>query len=195
MVGGQWESPLIFFFKIYRLAPFIHMFFHDIFQTHLQVHRKCRAIYCQITVHLGKPYYCNINNIFKMILNISRSIICRTRSLCTSSLRCGQIFTIQDRKDFDTKVLKSQDYVVVDFYANWCGPCKQLAPKLENIIGKISDVHLAKINVDDLDELASEHQVTTIPAVFGFKDGKVIGKFVGNKETDEIKEFVGKLRE
>lgn len=84
---------------------------------------------------------------------------------------------------------------MVDFYADWCGPCRLLAPKLETRIGREKSVHLAKINVDNLDELAAQHEVTTIPHVVGYKNGKAIEKFIGNKDNDVIDEFIKKLNE
>lgn len=115
------------------------------------------------------------------------------RSISTSSKCLGQIFNIQDAKDFEEKVIKSKDPVIVDFYADWCGPCRLLAPKLETRIGQEKRVHLAKINVDNLDELAAQHQVSTIPHVVGYKDGKQVDQFIGNKDNDIIDEFVKKF--
>lgn len=118
-----------------------------------------------------------------------------TRLLSTSVRRFGEIFTVQDAKDFETKVKNSKDPVIVDFYADWCGPCRLLAPKLETAIGTEPKIHLAKINVDELDQLASEHQVKTIPHVVGYKNGKIVDTFIGNKDTDLVNEFIAKLKE
>lgn len=125
----------------------------------------------------------------KLIFNNSVS----RRLISTSPGRLGQIFNIQDAKDFESKVIKSKDPVIVDFYADWCGPCRLLAPKLETRIGQEKNVHLAKVNVDNLDELAAQHQVSTIPHVVAYKDGKQVDKFIGNKDNDIIDEFVKKF--
>lgn len=117
------------------------------------------------------------------------------RAFSTSASRLGQIFNIQDVDDFKTRVRESKDPVVVDFYADWCGPCRLLAPKLESRIGKEKNIHLAKVNVDNVDELSEEFGVKTIPHVISIKNGKVLDKFIGNKDNDIIDEFVEKLKE
>lgn len=117
------------------------------------------------------------------------------RCLSTTSTRFAKIFNIQDAKDFETKVLNSKETIVVDFYADWCGPCRLLAPKLESRIGQEKDIHLAKINVDNLDQLAAKYEVSTIPHVVAFKNGKAIDKFVGNKDSDVIDEFIKKIND
>lgn len=119
----------------------------------------------------------------------------QARHFATSSRRFGEIFNIQDVKDFETKVLNCKDRVVVDFYADWCGPCRMLAPKLETRIGMEKNIHLAKVNIDNLDELAAKYQVSTIPHVVGIKGGKEVNKFIGNKDSDIIDEFIKKLNE
>lgn len=129
------------------------------------------------------------------MLSVNQTTQLLRRTLFTSSARLGQIFNIQDAQDFEEKVVKSADPVIVDFYADWCGPCRLLAPKLETKIGAEKNIHLAKINVDNLDDLAAKYQVSTIPHVIGYKNGKVIDKFIGNKDNDIIDEFVNKLKE
>lgn len=124
---------------------------------------------------------------------IANNLARQVRTLATSSRRLGQIFTVQDNEDFETKVVKSEQTVVVDFYADWCGPCRLLAPKLETRIAKEEKIHMAKVNVDKLDELAAKHQVKTIPHVVAYKNGKVMDKFIGNKDDDVIDEFINKL--
>lgn len=74
---------------------------------------------------------------------------------------------------------------------SWCGPCKQLTPRLETIIGgQSTKVDLAKVDVDELEQLAAEYQVQTIPAIFAIKNGKIIDQFVGRRDDDELKSFI-----
>ncbi|MDC0498824.1 thioredoxin [Alphaproteobacteria bacterium] len=93
--------------------------------------------------------------------------------------------------DFETKVLEesSNRLVVVDFWAPWCGPCKQLTPILEKVISSSPDkVVLAKINIDENQQIAAQLRIQSIPAVFAFKDKQPIDAFQGViKETEVIK--------
>ncbi|KAK7080974.1 thioredoxin 2 [Halocaridina rubra] len=103
-------------------------------------------------------------------------------------------FNVQDEDDFTDRVLKSTTPVVVDFHAQWCGPCKLLGPRLENIIGGKGDkVHLAKVDIDEVSDLALEYDVSAVPSVLAIKDGKVIDKFVGLQEESRIEAFVNRL--
>lgn len=86
------------------------------------------------------------------------------------------------RDEFNKEVLGSKEPVIVDFYADWCGPCRMLAPTMDEI-GK--DHKVFKVNVDDEGDLAMEYGIMSIPCVIAFKDGKEINRSIGlvDKET------------
>ena len=84
----------------------------------------------------------------------------------------------------------SKEVVVVDFYANWCGPCKMLKPILEEV--STEGITVYSVNVDENKELAQQFQISSIPAVILFKDGKQVDSFVGLKEKEDIIELVKK---
>ena len=97
--------------------------------------------------------------------------------------------------DFETKVLEesSKRLVVVDFWAPWCGPCKQLTPILEKIISSSPDkVVLAKINIDENQQIAAQLRIQSIPAVFAFKDKQPVDAFQGVIPETEIIKFLEK---
>jgi len=97
--------------------------------------------------------------------------------------------------DFETKVLEesSNRLVVVDFWAPWCGPCKQLTPILEKVISSSPDkIVLAKINIDENQQIAAQLRIQSIPAVFAFKDKQPVNAFQGVVPETEILKFLEK---
>ena len=97
--------------------------------------------------------------------------------------------------DFETKVLEQSlnKLVVVDFWAPWCGPCKQLTPILEKVISSSPDkVVLAKINIDENQQIAAQLRIQSIPAVFAFKDKQPVNAFQGVIPETAIIEFLEK---
>jgi putative thioredoxin len=101
-----------------------------------------------------------------------------------------------DTASFMVDVIESSkdQAVIVDFWAPWCGPCKQLGPALEKAVKDARGaVRLVKINVDENQELAQQMRIQSIPAVYAFKDGRPVDGFVGALPESQIKQFVGKL--
>ena len=100
-----------------------------------------------------------------------------------------------NQNDFMSEVIESSKdiLVVVDFWAPWWGPCKELGPKIEKIIGENSDkIKLVKLNIDENQELAMQMQIKSIPIVYAFKDGQPINAFQGNQPESEIIKFLEK---
>lgn len=83
------------------------------------------------------------------------------------------------KDDFNSVVLESNKTVLVDFWATWCGPCRMIAPALEEIAAERSDIKVCKINVDEEQELAMQFGVSSIPTILVFKNGQVTKKSVG----------------
>ena len=83
-------------------------------------------------------------------------------------------------------ISENDNFKIVDFYADWCGPCKLLGPTLEDIDNTMSNVDILPINVGTDRDLAVEMGVRNVPSVFIYKNGKQINKFVGNKSKEEI---------
>ncbi len=97
------------------------------------------------------------------------------------------------KENFEKEVLKSEVPVVVDFWAAWCGPCKALAPRLEEADSQLNfEVKIAKINIDEEEELAAQFRVMSIPTLLLFKNGTPVEKSVGLVSTEELLEFAKK---
>ena len=89
-------------------------------------------------------------------------------------------------ENFENEVLKSEKPVLVDFWASWCGPCRELGPVVDALGEELTDVKVVKINVDEEQELAKKYKVFSIPTLVVIKDGQPVNKSVGVKSREEI---------
>ncbi len=96
------------------------------------------------------------------------------------------------KNDFEMEVLNSDKKVLVDFWAPWCNPCKMMLPVLEQLSKEVGDeIKIAKINIDNDPELASNFGVMSIPTFMVFEKGQMIKSTVGMQSLDKLKEMLG----
>ncbi len=105
-------------------------------------------------------------------------------------MSAGKVVNVSDA-DFESSVIGNGKPVVVDFWAEWCQPCKMLAPTIEEIAGEYEDkILVGKLNVDDNPSTATKFGIRGIPTLLFFKDGKVVQQLVGVKTKSEIKKVI-----
>uniref|UniRef100_A0A914X213 Thioredoxin domain-containing protein n=1 Tax=Plectus sambesii TaxID=2011161 RepID=A0A914X213_9BILA len=106
----------------------------------------------------------------------------------------GPVFSVQSQEEFDKLVIKSDKPVIVDFHAEWCGPCKALGPRLESMVAsKKGSVLLAKVDIDSCADLAIHYGVQVVPTVIAFKNGQSKEKFVGMQDDRMLDGFISRL--
>jgi thioredoxin 1 len=92
---------------------------------------------------------------------------------------------------FESEVLKAAGPVVVDFWAEWCGPCKQIAPVLEELSGSLgSKVKIVKLNVDESPSIASKYGIQSIPTLMIFKNGQMTSRQVGSAPKQKLEQWI-----
>ena len=114
----------------------------------------------------------------------------------TNGAAAADLIKTSDTKNFVADVIEASrtQPVIVDFWAPWCGPCKQLGPALEKVVKAASGkVKMVKINVDENQQLAGQMRVQSIPAVFAFVNGQPVDGFMGALPESQIKQFVDRL--
>ena len=95
-------------------------------------------------------------------------------------------------QNFEEEVLQAEQPVLVDFYADWCGPCKMMAPVVEKIAEEIGDkAKICKLNVDDAQSIAAQYGVMSIPTFIVFKQGEPVNKTVGVQSEEALKNMLG----
>lgn len=90
------------------------------------------------------------------------------------------------KENFTDEVINSDKPVLLDFWASWCGPCRMVAPVLDEIAAERTDIKVGKVNVDEEDELAARFGVMSIPTLVVIKGGKITGQAVGARPKEQI---------
>jgi thioredoxin 1 len=112
----------------------------------------------------------------------------------TVGMGCGEAEAANivhvNKEDELNKILKKEKTVLVDFYADWCGPCVKLAPELEALAKEDPKLKIVKVNVDKAKELAKIYDISSIPALIVFKDGKKTNSSLGFQEKDKLKALI-----
>ncbi len=94
------------------------------------------------------------------------------------------------RSNFEEEVSRSEKPVLLDFWAEWCGPCRMLAPVVAEIAEEHPDLTVGKVNVDEEPELAQAFGISSIPTLVALRDGKVVGQSVGVRPKEQILELL-----
>ncbi len=89
-------------------------------------------------------------------------------------------------QNFEEEVIKSEKTVLIDFYADWCGPCKMLSPIIDEIAEENSEIKVVKVNVDDSQDLAMKYQVMSIPTLVVIKNGEEVNRSVGLIDKSQV---------
>ena len=95
-----------------------------------------------------------------------------------------------NKNNFQKEVLESDRTVLLDFWASWCGPCKSIAPIIDEIAAENSQIKVCKVNIDEEEELATQFHIMSVPTILVVKDGKVVNQSVGLKPKNLILEML-----
>lgn len=100
--------------------------------------------------------------------------------------------TVITNDNYENEVIKSEKTVLLDFWAEWCGPCRMLSPTVDEIAQERGDIKVGKINVDDEPELAERFGIMSIPTLVIVKDGEIVEQSVGVRPKEDIIEMIEK---
>ena len=95
-------------------------------------------------------------------------------------------------KEFPVEVFQAREPVLIDFYADWCGPCKMLSPIIDEVAQENDDIKVVKVNVDESSDIALEYKVMSIPTLVVIKNGQEVARSIGVIDKSEIKNMLAK---
>ena len=95
---------------------------------------------------------------------------------------------VKSQEEFD-QILKNNENVLVDFWAQWCGPCKMLAPALDRLQEEVHNILIVKVNINEVQDVPAKYGVRSIPTLLKFKNGLVDSQKIGNRSIKELKEW------
>jgi thioredoxin 1 len=111
-------------------------------------------------------------------------------AMSSATANTGATLVHADDNSFDATVLQAKGPVLVDFYADWCGPCQKLGPVLERVSEDLTDGIIVKVNVDHSPQIASRYNVQSIPTLLVFADGQIVDKAMGLQSEQEIRQLM-----
>ena len=96
---------------------------------------------------------------------------------------------IQNAEEFNTAIQSGR--VLVDFYATWCGPCRMLAPVIDEIASEHPEIKVVRVDVDEVGDIAAKYGIASIPTLIDFQDGKAVNETLGYQDKDAVLKFLG----
>ncbi len=99
--------------------------------------------------------------------------------------------TVITKDNFKAEVLDYKGTVLIDFWADWCGPCRMLSPIVDDVAAENPHIKVGKINVDEQQELSSQFGIMSIPTLLVFKDGNKVGESVGLIPKEQVEKLIG----
>ena len=125
------------------------------------------------------------------------------RGFVVNNIECGKMHSVIHKiktmelttDTFDEKVLQADGLVLVDFWAEWCGPCKMMSPIVDELASELDGVVVGKVNVDNNPDLARQFNILSIPTFIVFKSGQVVEQFSGSMNKEMLKERIEKHME